>query len=360
MFDPQGLVVSLPAGELHRAKLPASVFTRDAILSAPFSASLRTAIDFILRSCANDQKPVLFVARTEMFPEGETLDWLLSRLGGAQDHLSISDGSTIKVIPGLRNHVFFHGLARGKDESALDRLIRRAPELLSTLTSQVNSAQAVRTKRHSVLLPTEVLSGQDSDHDGGAPLWRFYLNRGSVDDSINRILAAEQASSETVRGFSRAIYIPTVEAALADEDYAATIAGVLTKVYFDRETCLILGAPPQEELEEKPAERLGQLLDAIRTAPGTIPRIPANNVFLSTDSLSGDALTALGMPVSLILSDANPLWARSLQYYRCFSRVTLLCRRGRVRKKQFEEMSAKLIGRPFRMLSLRPELELEL
>ncbi len=69
----------------------------------------------------------------EIFTHGESLAWLARKLGGARDHLAFSDGSTVRILPGMRNHVFFYAQSRLSDGEALARLERRAGELLAGL-----------------------------------------------------------------------------------------------------------------------------------------------------------------------------------------------------------------------------------
>ena len=110
-----GLLVSLPALELRNIALTASLFDRGALIGSRLSDPLQAAIATLDEAQAA-KAPLLFVARPEMFTDGATLDWLTARCGGIVDHLDISDGFTIKLLPGFRNHVFFYGLGRREDQ----------------------------------------------------------------------------------------------------------------------------------------------------------------------------------------------------------------------------------------------------
>ena len=140
MWDDGPLAVSLPVRELGRTPLPGSVFGAAALVEAPLSEPLRRALALVSSAARRGGAELLFVARPEIFIYGEGLTWLRATLGPARRHLSLSDGTAVKLIPGLSNHVFFYGLSRRDDSGALRQLMRRAPELLGQFDSQLNTA----------------------------------------------------------------------------------------------------------------------------------------------------------------------------------------------------------------------------
>ena len=127
----------------------ARFFRRSDLAAAEFSPALRIAVELVTGICRESGFEPTFVARPEIFTHGESRAWLDKRLGGVKDHLALSDGTTIRLIPGLRNHVFLFGLGRAADGEALQRLERRAPELFGSLHSQVNTALQFGRRRET-------------------------------------------------------------------------------------------------------------------------------------------------------------------------------------------------------------------
>ena len=176
MLERPALAISLPASELAKAQLPGSIFAARDLTSAPLSGELRRAIALIEGVCAQSGFAPTFVARPEIFTHGESFAWLMRKLGGVRDHLAFSDGSTVRIIPGLRNHVFFYGLSRHEDGAGLERLERRAGELLAGLTSQINSALKFGRGRSATSPETIALTGRSRALLGEPEFYRFYFN----------------------------------------------------------------------------------------------------------------------------------------------------------------------------------------
>ena len=74
----------------------------EAVLAGRLSADLRTALLLILRVYYPSRVPVRVVARPEIFTHGDAERWLRARLDNVTQHLCISDGTTIKLLPGCQ------------------------------------------------------------------------------------------------------------------------------------------------------------------------------------------------------------------------------------------------------------------
>lgn len=348
MFTGRQIAISIPAAELRRVKRPASVFPVDALDGAPLSIALRRALNLVRHHCAAMDEQPLVVVRPEMFPEGASLAWLRERIAGVEEHVSISDGSVVKAIPGLRNHLFFCGLSTELGETRFSGLAERATETFLPFKTQINSARAVRGRHHSVHLPTTALPAIPGEDPFEVELERFYLNPWSFEDSIGRMALFGRQPLRNAFGFRQLTIVPTVEAALADPAYRLRLAQLVSTHYFNPEAGLILQTPlaflakPEEEDDDASLKRL---LAALLDTPTAIPRQPASNIFVARRRIPPKLVSVAGANTTLILSDANALWSYAPEEYRAFSSILILARPGHSYRTQFYGMAQELIGR---------------
>ena len=268
MLDDGALAVSLPALELAAFRPPGSIFSADDFAAAEFSPALSLAVDLVTGICRESGFEPTFVARPEIFTHGESRAWLAKRLGGVKDHLALSDGTTIRLIPGLRNHVFLFGLGRTADGEALQRLERRAPELFGSLRSQVNTALQFG-KRRETPAPLAI-AGVDALAPEAPQFMRVAINADSVEDSFGRTLKTG-ALVRPARRFSQLEYVALTETSLNDRGFAKAIAEKLNHVYFDAHRGLILRAPPNAGASSKVEDRIRAVVAALVSARARVP-----------------------------------------------------------------------------------------
>ena len=101
------LVLSIPGAELRALDPPGSLFRYEDVGWSATSRALREAVWMTTQAV---DRPTVFLARPEMFTEGESLDWLRRRAPNLTDHIHLSDGGGVKFVAGCRNHVFFYDL----------------------------------------------------------------------------------------------------------------------------------------------------------------------------------------------------------------------------------------------------------
>ena len=140
MFGQNGALISVPAGDIAGLKLPGSIFGAEQLLQLDVAPDLKSAVKILKDLSEEDGGRALIVARPEMFTNGETLEWLRRQIAPINDHVCISDGRAIRLVPGLQNHAFFLRLGIQKNLNHLGTLQKRCPELISGLRSQINSA----------------------------------------------------------------------------------------------------------------------------------------------------------------------------------------------------------------------------
>jgi hypothetical protein len=337
------LAISAPALELKSARLPGSIFAATDIASAPISAQLRFALDLVTSVCRDAGSEPIFVARPEIFTHGPSLAWLKDRLGGARNHLSLSDGTTIRTIPGLLNHVFFYGLSRASDAKALQRLERRAPELFASLNSQINTAFSFGAEGAAAQpTPIAIGVGDDAALSEAPQLFRIAFNVESTDDSLLRTLRVGPV--DTPQGLNEIEYVPLTETGLADADFVNVIGKRLARVYFDRTRGLILALPngaPTATMET----RMCAVFDALAEAKASVPLAPAPTAFFATSDLAADGIAAFAATADLLVDAAFEFWRHSPRFYGAFRAFRVHARRHGRLAQEFGQLIAALAGR---------------
>ena len=343
----------MPGRELQKIRLPGSIFPAEQLPNDALSPALRDAVRLVLHHSSEWEQPTLFVARPEIFPEGETLSWLQNRIPGATTHVSISDGTAVKLIPGLNNHVFFCGFGNALDENVLATLVRRAPAQLSALRSQWNSAYALRFEEKNICLPTTALTGYESSSVPDRALFQFFLDKGNLSASMEAISAMPAVNAAWLNRYSRVTYVALTHALLKSKMFRAVLGKAVLRHFFDESSALVFALPEIDFEAEGITPSLEAFLAAVRDTSFPVPKLPASNIFLSFGELPEAALAALNVPVALWLSDAAALWRHPPGYYEMFGSVRVYVRRGLMRARQFNEMAAILLGREFELSPLR-------
>jgi hypothetical protein len=343
MFNGGGIAVSLPAIALRDAPLSRSVFDAQALSAISLSDDLRQAIDILVVAAARHDVPVKFVARPEIFTNGETLAWLRKELGETTDHLCISDGSSLRIIPGLRNHVFFYSLGRQANAEAFRRLVRRAPELFASLSTQVNSAFTLRTGTKASIRPDSVIihDGNGNARNAKHASFNFYMKATSIEDAADRILSNPSPSEEKHSG--AAIFMPLTEAATADQGFMKHAGAIISKAFFDNSSRVYLELPRMGSQDNSTHLRVKNVLHGLRYATAPIPRVPAKNVFLTVGDLSNSGFDVSN--ATLVLHESYEFWRHPDSYFQAFANVQILKPRWQNVEMGLSDLFTEILGR---------------
>ena len=331
-----GLLVSLPALELPNIALTASLFGRGALFEARLSDPLRAAIATLDEARAA-KAPLLFIARPEMFTDGASLDWLVARCRGIVDHLNISDGSTVKLLAGFRNHVFFCSLGRREDHDALGQLENRMPEIFAQLHSQVNTALSFRWRDIFVQPQTLLMTTLGGADPFGFELRRLFLSRHSPEDSAGRTLSFALTEPSASR-FQEVYYIRLTERGLGDTDCTRDLAGLAAKIFVDPGKCAIFVAPRLRDAKASSHNRLRALATGLIDGGANLPHATVPNILTATEDLPAEALEAMSDFRHLIVDDTDDFWRSPASFYQTFESVTVYTRRQRHDPIAFQRM----------------------
>jgi hypothetical protein len=351
-----GLLVSLPPREIARSAVPASVFDRAALDLASASPELADAVALVESIGAHLGVALKYVLRPEMFTHGASLAWLRAELGPTRDHLALSDGTTIKVVPGLRNHVFLYGLARSADAQALRRLAQRAPELFGVFETQINTALAMKHGPRTYCPGTVVFSSNDASESGEGQLLRFLLGPFSPDDSASRILAAGPVDPPP-SPFRHVAYAPLTQTSLDDPSFCRILAASLAKTMFDPTSALVLALPSARSQDETAEERLRPVLASLLHSDAPIPAAASTNLFVSTGRLSAESMRRFGEHTSLLAHESFDFWRNSPEFYAPFRSIKVIADDARHGAASLKVACAGMCGRDVEVVwtSARPE-----
>jgi hypothetical protein len=344
MWETGGLAVSLPAKELLGHRLPGSFFGREHLLAAKISDELRRAISLIEQAAFERGVTTIYVARPEIFTHAESLSWLRDKLGTIRDHLSISDASTVRVIPGMRNHVFFHALGRRHAASDLTQLERRAPELLFSIGAQINSALRFRDETKSHIPEPMALEGNGDATPTEAEFYRFYLNPYSIEDSVARTVhrgAVEIAEAST----ESLLYAPLTEVSLDDPAFTRVLASAIARALLDPSRAVVMRLPFGGEPDFSVTDRLKITLAALNGADALIPGAPASRVFFATEDVDIAQLQTISENMDFFAHDSYDFWRHSRSFYGAFGSLRVAARRGRHGSGALSSLLAQLLGR---------------
>jgi len=310
---PNAVVISLPARELAKLSIPASVFDMTVVTRAPLTADLRMAVELVCNAyCGAGEAPIRCVARPEMFTHGASLAWLKKHLGPVSEHIALSDGSTLKLLPEYRNHVFTYGLQSQRRNSEFRSLMRRAPELLGQCASQVNSFHRVASQGLATEPTPSLLMFPAPKSAQMVWFYGFYLNPHSFEDSAERMLSWGDLEGPTLADFKQVTYIPLTECAVKDASFQRMLAELVVSIYFDRRKCLLIRLPlPGSEM----TERVRIALEGIRGAAANIPQARSKNIFLLGGDMSESSLHDIGPRLTFILHQTFEFWRYSRAVY---------------------------------------------
>jgi hypothetical protein len=345
------LILTLPAVEISRFRLPSSFFGINELAAAQLSPELRLALDLLAAQAERHKIDLRIVARPEIFTNGETLAWLGRETTGAKDHLCISDGSAIRVIPGLPTHVFFYRLGSCDGAASLRNLTRRAPELLGQIGSQVNTAVAFAggTGQSWRRPPTIILQPSPDHARPDAGLLPLYLNAHAIDENTARILASPPFAASSLVNAVSVTYFAISGTGWAHGAIAAAAADLILRAYLNPGAGVIILLPPAETTIAPAgalASRIASFLGMLRQTGVPFPRAVPGNIALATGPLQPAQRAALPTRQNMIIDASFDAWHHDRGFYERFERITLLLERAEFAHwRRVRALLRELLGR---------------
>jgi hypothetical protein len=319
------------------------------------SGELTSALTTIKQFCATNRLVPRFLARPEIFTHGESLAWLRTRLGGIKDHLCLSDGHTVRPIPSMRNHLFLYRLASHESTQALNRLHHRAPDLLGSLTSQINTAMVFGQNAGASSPPSILL--QMSAHPGQGPnpgIWRrpsfgrlpqmphphpkagtspHYYSFAAAAASATQTLASPISPLNSLRGLQQLTYVPMTSSACHDPAFTQVLADRVSACLTDASNGYVIQLPDPLRAGGADHTDLKALIQTLQIAtprgsksPRTKPRATTQHhpVILLTDAdWISQPLEGLPCPVALVLHSSYAFWKHPREHYDPFRDITV-------------------------------------
>ncbi len=308
------LALSLPAAELQHVDLPGAVFCARQLDALPISIRLRQAVQLAALHC----EELICIARPEMHAHGAARAWLAHRLDDVHEHVGISDGSAIKLIPGLRNHVFFHALDLRDGFSALQRLLRRAPEACHGLDSQINSAFTIaragpgRMPVSRLLLPDMQPLGKQAM----PALLPLCLDPSSIETSVHHLLR-HPARLPPLDDFERIVYAPLSQTALCTPRGRRVIKRLIRNACLDSRHCLLLRLPRIDDRNDADTSAaLLWSLTLLHELNLPLPTRPLDNIILCGGDLPEALLHQHADRIELRIDNTFHFWQYSAALYR--------------------------------------------
>jgi hypothetical protein len=345
-----GLLVSLPARELAGICPSGSLFKDAELGDAVLSDELRSALEVARQFCSARKMPLLFVARPEIFTHGESLQWLKDRLGRVKDHLCISDGSAIRPIPQMRNHLFLYRLGIHDNAAAFHRLMHCAPELLRSMQSQVNTCMSAGRAQKLICPPPVLLQATRPKAKTPAPRFYRYKHHPTLATAVAKTLKSQLPAGLKSLGCERLSYFPMTETACKDRSFAKVVAEAFSRSRADGKFGCVVRIPKLAETASW-ENRLESALQAIHPHISTkSSSLASHSVIFTTEDLSTVGLASSDCSIDLIMHSSFEFWSHPKPYYESFQGLNVYGLRA---SDQDQVALQKLLVPAFRR---RPEL----
>lgn len=334
-FGPR-LLVSLPGSWLPQLRIQGSLFGRDALRDVVMPIELRAALALLTQEATARSISMQFVARPEIFTHGRTRAWLDERIGNARDHVALTDGRTLKTIPGLRNHLFFYPRGNPPAEESLRRLLRTAPESFAALASQINGGLGFRFGTAWCRPPTMNLRLRQTPDAGSVERYPFYC--GPPGDVLARHL--EAAPPDAPLPADRPIrYVPLSETALADGVFLRLLSQQVLEAIFGGRELLLLELPRPEGGAET-RDRIAAAAGAFQATGIAFPRAPSWAAQFVTAPPRGLLPGAVG---TVQLHPSLPFWRYGQDFFDAAQRVEV---GSGTTATRFRHLLSAWLGRP--------------
>lgn len=329
------LLVSIPGSLIDRLKLPGSLFGRDVLRDAILPVELRAALALVLEEADTHGIAVQFVARPEIFTHGRSRAWLDERIGETRDHVVITDGCTLRSLPGLRNHMLFYPRGLPAQEEALRRLVGIAPELFSGLASQINGGLAFRFGGAWHRPPTRHLRLQATPRT--EPVERFPFHCG-----IDARMPEPAGPGDPLLPDRGVRYVPLSGTALEDMPFMSMLAQEVQHAIFGGEERLVLELPRLPGSADV-AERLRTTIGALQRTRVAFPHLPSWKVQFVTAAPRNLRID------SVMMHPGIAFWCYGADFYGAAERVEVpTCITSVTR---FRNLLAAWLGRPVGVIS---------
>ena len=323
MKNASPLLISIPSIELNRLKLRGTVFDAKRLLNAPLSRSLLRAVELVLDQLGPKHSEVRCVARPEMFTHGEALGWLNREANGATKHLCLSNGQTLKLLPGFHNEAFVYGLHREAGFRQYRDVLRRAPELLSGFEVQYNTAHQTLIGDRAVAPRTAVLIPSKPFH---APdlywFYPFYYNRHSHADSAERMLKWGSNELPLPGQYQKVMLVDCSETALLDNLFCKSLSELIARAAHEASICVLLHMPDPEDPSTEMIARMKRILEAVNRGQIPVSRVRLDNVVLCS-AIDDIEFLSMRIPFELMIHEYAPIWGFHRKLYPAAERVHL-------------------------------------
>jgi hypothetical protein len=273
--------------------------------------------------CRLHEVPVIFIARPEVFTNSASLVWLQQQLGGIKNHLCITDGMAVRIIPEMHNHMFAYRLGIQENADTFARLLRRVPEFISTLASQVNTAFSLTQNGKRLRPATCILPASNHERPGQPELYPFLLHPHDALSAAKRSLSAGAIEAAPFWNLKQVIYIPLTETAARDAIFAEEVGTILTRAYFDPTLGVILRMPFLVDSAASVVERIAVGLTGLCAARSNIPRVLTEKIAWCTDDLDSTIFQSNQAKINGILPGSFDFWRHPPSFYAACTSVAV-------------------------------------
>jgi len=317
------VVISVPPRELSGVSLPGSIFDISTLTKKAASQELRAAIAVLEQGWKKSPGRLQGLVRPEIFTHGASLEWLQKRLPNLTDHICMTDGLAMKLMPGVDNHLFPYALGSTRRHLEFKKLLRRAPELISQFKCQINSFRSLVNMGRPIYPPARHVPLQHP-HATDDTVWYhdFYLNRHSLEDSAERMLEWGVSEPPPLEKFKTVIYLPLTDCAAGDRPFQKAIAQLITQRYFDPTSCLLIRVPSPDEERTELTARMIVALDGIRAGGLRLPQVRSKNILFTSGDCTEKYLRTHTSDMHLVVHETMDHWRYTNAFYRSVAQVT--------------------------------------
>ncbi len=325
-FCPKGLVVSLPGSAMLRLQTPGTLFSVHDLDALVLPPDLRVATRLVAEAATAAGRPLRFIARPEMYTHGALSEGLHAQLGGIADHLALSDGHSCRLLPGLRNHLFFYRRTRPEAVDALRALVARSPEIFCQLETQVNGALGFRKDGRWWRPRLSVARFSVTPRFHQARALPFFMHPSNPERAAR--LSLQAAETEGAAGepdgspFPSAswLHVPLSAAVLADAPFMRWLAERLLAAILRDEQQILLELPPSSGDDEEVCGLIVAALRALAATGVTFPRVMTRLMGWSTAAPPAEAMAG----ARLLLHPGVDFWRIGEDIWRALAEVQVV------------------------------------
>jgi hypothetical protein len=319
MFE-AGVAISLPGRHAATLQVSGSVFPPEELGSAVLPPDLRIAANLVVQAARAQGLPVCFVARPEVFTHGVLTERLAARLGGAREHVALCDGTALRLLPGLRNHLFFYRRGAPAAWPQMRRLVEVAPELFLGVASQINGSVSFRAGGSWHRPAATLLAFEATPRITPAALLPVFMNPSHPEGSAAAALAEDAVEDLPPLPAGPIRYVPLTEAMLADPPFARILAERLLAAMIRDDAPLVLQLPTLSEGGGDIADQIAAVVRALGATGVTFPRHAAVAVRWATAPLDAEALRG----ASILAHPGLDFWRLGLDLWHAAAEIEVV------------------------------------